>query len=125
MTGYAILVYLYMCVFIHLWLSICLSIRFQTLRNPTLYRNVLFNDALNTFYIRLYGVKNQSERERERERERETRCRHYIDYSFRLGIFNMYHPTDKDITYYDLCYTRMGNSPMIHHEGLIQRPIAP
>ena len=29
--------------------------------------NVLFNDARNTFYLRLYGV---GERERERERER-------------------------------------------------------
>ena len=38
--------------------------------------NDLFNDALNTFYLRLYGVRHikddlDSERERERERERE------------------------------------------------------
>ena len=37
--------------------------------------NVLFNDALNTFYLRLYGVRHMvndhSERERERERERD------------------------------------------------------
>ena len=36
-------------------------------------RNVLFNDALNTFYLRLYGVrhmvKDHSDSERERERE--------------------------------------------------------
>ena len=35
-------------------------------------RNVLFNDALNTFYLRLYGVRhmvnNHSDSERERER---------------------------------------------------------
>ena len=35
-------------------------------------RNVLFNDALNTFYLRLYGVrhmvKNHSESEKEREK---------------------------------------------------------
>ena len=47
-------------------------------------RNVLFNDALNTFYLRLCGVrhtvKNHSDWERERE---ETRCRH-MSYSFRL-----------------------------------------
>ena len=35
--------------------------------------NVLFNDALNTFYLRLYGVghmvKDHSKREKERERK--------------------------------------------------------
>ena len=47
--------------------------------------NVLFYDALNTFYLRLYGVglmvKDQSDKERERE---ETRCSH-MGYSFRLA----------------------------------------
>ena len=42
--------------------------------------NVLFNDALNTFYLRLYGVglmvKDHSDREREK-----TRCCH-MGYSF-------------------------------------------
>ena len=37
-------------------------------------RDVLFNDALNTFYLRLYGVrhivKDHSDSEKERERER-------------------------------------------------------
>ena len=37
-------------------------------------REVLFNDTLNTFYLRLYGVrhmvKDHSDSERERERER-------------------------------------------------------
>ena len=36
-------------------------------------QDVLFNDALNTFYLRLYGiihmVKDHSDRERERERK--------------------------------------------------------
>ena len=40
--------------------------------------NVLFNDALNTFYLRLYG-KGTSQIARE-----ETRCRH-MGYSFRLA----------------------------------------
>ena len=29
--------------------------------------NVLFNDALNTFYLWLYGVRHMVKRERERE----------------------------------------------------------
>ena len=40
--------------------------------------NVLFNNALNTFYLRLYGVRPRIKIARE-----ETRCRH-IGYSFRL-----------------------------------------
>ena len=46
-------------------------------------RNVLFNDALNTFYLRLYGVrhmvKDHSDSEREggrREKERERDSKH-------------------------------------------------
>ena len=33
-------------------------------------RNVLFDDALNTFYLWLYGIGYPDLRERERERER-------------------------------------------------------
>ena len=45
--------------------------------------NVLFNDALNTLYLRLYGVGHMvKDFQIARERE-ETRCRH-MGYSFRL-----------------------------------------
>ena len=40
---------------------------------------VLFNDTLNTFYLRLYGVRHGKRSQRE-----ETRCRH-LGYSFRLA----------------------------------------
>ena len=56
-------------------------------------REVLFNDALNTFYLRLYGghmVKDLSVRE-------ETHCCH-ISYSFQLAasvLFYMHHLTDR------------------------------
>ena len=43
--------------------------------------NVLFNDALNTFYLRLYGVRHKWQRTIQIARE-ETRCRH-MGYSFR------------------------------------------
>ena len=46
--------------------------------------NILFNDALNTFYLRLYGVRYMVKDHSDSERERgETRCRH-MGYSFRL-----------------------------------------
>ena len=42
--------------------------------------NVLFNDALNTFYLRLYGVRHMVKDHSDSENE--TRYRH-IGYSFR------------------------------------------
>ena len=44
--------------------------------------NVLFNDALNTFYLRLYGIRYMVKDHSDSERE-ETRCCH-IGYSFQL-----------------------------------------
>ena len=70
--------------------------------------NVLFNNTLNTFYLRLYGVghmvKNQSDSERGK-----------ILPPYRLlfpisskGSFYMHHPTDGKNTYHSLCYTSCG-----------------
>ena len=47
--------------------------------------SVLFNDALNTFYLRLYGVGHNVVKDHsDSERERKIRFRH-IGYSFRLS----------------------------------------
>ena len=69
--------------------------------------NVLFNDALNTFYLRLYGIRHmvittQIVRE-------ETRCRH-MGNSFRLTArVLLYAPSHRqDSTYHGLCYTSCG-----------------
>ena len=58
--------------------------------------NVLFNDALNTFYL------SQIARE-------ETRCRH-MGYSFRLAarVLLYVSPHRQDDTYHGLCYTSRG-----------------
>ena len=66
--------------------------------------NVLFNDALNTFYLRLYGVghivKDHS------EARKETRC-HHMDYSFRLAARVLLYASShrQDNIYHSLCYT--------------------
>ena len=89
-----------------------------------------FNDALNTFYLRLYGVGHMVKDHSVRE---ETRCRH-MGYSFRLTasvlLYAPYHRQDS--TYHGLCYTSRGalagkkNSSMgPPHEGSIRRRIAP
>ena len=94
-------------------------------------RNVLFNDALNTF-IYGYMASNIWLRTILIVRK-ETRCRH-IGYSYRLTArVLLYAPSHRqDNTYHGLCYTSRGalagtrNSSMgPPHEGSIRRPIAP
>ena len=45
--------------------------------------NVLFNDTLNTFYLRLYGIRNMVKRTIQIVKEK-TCCRH-MGYSFQLA----------------------------------------
>ena len=101
----------------------CRSVGLQRERE----RNVLFNDALNTFYLRLYGVRTIL------IVRKETRCRH-IGYSYRLTArVLLYAPSHRqDSTYHGVCYTSRGalagtrNSSMgPPHEGSIRRPTGP
>ena len=64
--------------------------------------NVLFNDALNTFYLRLYGVGHMV-------KDHTESCRH-MGYSFRLAArVLLYAPSHRqDSTYHGLCYTSRG-----------------
>ena len=57
--------------------------------------NVLFNDKLNTFYLRLYGITHMVKDHSDRE---ETHSCH-IGYSFRLAarVLYIHHPTDRII----------------------------
>ena len=86
-------------------------------------RNVLFNDALNTFYLH-YMASDIWLRTILIVRK-ETRC-HHIGYSYRLTArVLLYAPSHRqDNTYHSLCYTSRGalagtrNSPMgPPHEG--------
>ena len=92
--------------------------------------NVLFNDALNTFYLRLYGVRHMVKNHSEKKI---TRCRH-IGYSLWLAARVLLYASShrQDNTYHDLCYTSGGalagmrNSSMgPPHEGSIRWSIAP
>ena len=82
-------------------------------------RNVLFNDALNTFYLRLYGVTHMV-------KDHSDSCCH-IGYSFRLAARVLYASSHRqDNTYHSLCYTSRGalagtrNSSMGPPHGLRQ-----
>ena len=64
--------------------------------------NVLFNDALNTFYLRLYGVRHMVKDHSDSE----------IGYSFRLAarfLFYMHHPTDR------IAHTTAFVTPVVEH----------
>ena len=126
------------CIFIvYVWIyyscvcSLSVSIHIHTLPFIRKEGNVLFNDALNTFYLRLYGVRHMV-KDHWDSRE-ETCCRH-IGYSFRLAARVLLYASShrQDNTYHGLCYTSRGalagtrNSSMgPPHEGSIRRPIAP
>ena len=80
----------------------------------------LFNDALNTFYLRLYGVGHMVE--------------DHMGYSFRLTTRVVFYAQShrQDSTYHDLCYTSRGalvgtrnSSVGPPSEGSIRRSIAP
>ena len=94
-------------------------------------KNVLFNDALNTFYLRLYGVRHMVKDYSDSEKGNPLR---HIGYSYRLAArVLLYAPSHRqDNTYHGLCYTSRGalagtrNSSMDPpHEGSIRRPTAP
>ena len=70
--------------------------------------NVLFNDTLNTFYLRLYSVTHMVKDHSDSDRE-ETHYRH-MGYSYRLTArVLLYAPSHRqDNTYHGLCYTSRG-----------------
>ena len=88
--------------------------------------NALFNDALNTFYLRLYGVGHMIKDHSDSMRE-ETHC-HHMGITARVLLYAPSHRQDS--TYHSFCYTSRGtlagtrNSSMgPPHEGSIRRPI--
>ena len=85
-------------------------------------RNVLFNDTLNTFYLRLYGVTHMVKDHSDSEKRNPLPPHRLLLSSNSKGSF----------IYHALCYTSRGalagtrNSSMgPPHEGSIRRPIAP
>ena len=70
--------------------------------------NDLFNDALNTFYLQLYGIRHMVKDHSDSERE-ETCCLH-MGYSFRLTArVLLYASSHRQYnTYHGLCYTSRG-----------------
>ena len=89
----------------------------------------LFNDALNTFYLRLYGVRHMVKDHSDSEKGNPLPPHRLL---FPINRVLLYAPSHRqDSTYHGLCYTSRGalagtrNSSMgSPHEGSIRRPIA-
>ena len=62
--------------------------------------NILFNDTLNTFYLRLYGVRHMVKDHSDSEKGNPL---------YQQGFFYMHHPR-QDNTNHGLCYT-----PVVEH----------
>ena len=69
--------------------------------------NILFSDALNTFYLRLYGVRHMVKNHSDM---REKTCFSHLGYSFRLATRVLLYVSSnrQDNTYNGLCYTCRG-----------------
>ena len=69
--------------------------------------SVSYNDAFNTFFLRLYDVRHMVKENEDSERG--TRCRH-MGYFSRLAarvlLYELFHRQDN--TYHGLCYTSRG-----------------
>ena len=68
--------------------------------------NVLFNDALNIFYLRLHGVRHMVKDHSDNKRGNPLPPHGLLFPIDSKGFFYMHHPTDN--TYHGLCYTSRG-----------------
>ena len=85
---------------------------------------MIFNDALNIFYLRLYGIRHMVRYPSDGERRNP--CTNIW-----TTLFDYAPSHRQDSTYYGLCYTSpvalagTRNISLVHHERYIRRPISP
>ena len=72
-------------------------------------RNVLFNDALNTFYLRLYGVSHMVKDHSDSEKGNPLPPHRLLLSINSKGSFNMHHPTDR------ITHTTAFVTPVVEH----------
>ena len=85
-------------------------------RNVTRERNVLFNDALNTFYLRLYGVRHMVKDHSDSEKGNPLPPHRLLLSINSKGSFYMHHPTDR------ITHTTAFVTPVVEH--WLEREIA-
>ena len=65
--------------------------------------NVLFNDALNTFYLRLYGVRHMVKDHSDSEKGNPLPPHRLLFPIIQQGFFYMHYPTDRIAHNHSLC----------------------
>ena len=98
------------CSSARVWISwaLCTTEHYCQVAERMKEGNVLFNDALNTFYLRLYGVRHMIKNHSDSERG--NRCRHrgyYFHLAARVLLYASSHRQDN--TYHSICYTSLGH----------------
>ena len=78
--------------------------------------NVLFNDALNTFYLRLYGVGHMVKDHSDNEKGKPLPPHGLLFPIKQQGLFYMHHPTDR------IAHTTAFVTPVVEH--WLEREIA-
>ena len=101
-----ILIYIYIYI-VQVEVKTIRVVQYSTRREGRKEGNVLFKDALNTFYLWLYGVRHMVKDHSDRSEET---CSHHIGYSFRLAARVLLYASSQtqDSTYHGLCYTSRG-----------------
>ena len=86
--------------------------------------NAIFNDTINRFLLRLYGVRHNMVKDHSVREE--TRTCHYVGYSFGLTARVLLHPPShrQDSTYNGLCYASRGPSARIEPQPSAFQTIA-
>ena len=99
-----------LCVFVCVFVCVCVCVFVCFIRQCVFVRKegkVLFNDALNTFYLLSYGIgymiKDHSDRKR-------IHCHHYMGYSFRLAERDLLYAPSHRIT-----HTAAFVTPVVEH----------
>ena len=112
-SSMGIYVCMYVCLYIYIYIT--------TWKEG----NVLINDALHTFYLRLSGVGHAVKDHSDSERENLLRPLHRLLFpiSSTVGFF-MHHPSDR-IAHTTTFVIPVMEYQWVHHEGSIRRPIAP
>ena len=84
--------------------SITIKTFFLNQQHKIITGQVLFNDALNTFYLRLYGIRHMVKDHSDSERGNPLRL---MGYSFRLASRVLLYASShrQDNTYHGFCYT--------------------
>ena len=72
-------------------------------------KNVLFNDALNTFYLRLYGVRHMVKDHSDSEKRNPLPPHRLLLSINSKGFFYMHHPTDR------ITHTTAFVTPVVDH----------